>query len=98
MFALTDSTIPRRYWADLKRKLTDEGFVQLYEKIGQLKLESPDGYIKDMHRRDPELSKGWGQIAIPLSVDTAGGKQKANCANTEGIFRISPEPHFLSVL
>ena len=20
----------------------------------------PDGYIKDMRRRDPELSKGWG--------------------------------------
>lgn len=23
----------------------------------------PDGYLKDMRRRDPELSKGWGQIA-----------------------------------
>jgi prophage antirepressor-like protein len=48
----------------------------------------PDGYLKDMRRRDPELSKGWGQIAAPLSVDTAGGKQKINCANTRGIFRI----------
>jgi DNA-damage-inducible protein D len=48
----------------------------------------PSGYIKDMRRRDPELSKGWGQIATPLSVDTKGGKQKVNCANTEGIFRI----------
>jgi prophage antirepressor-like protein len=48
----------------------------------------PDGYIKDMRRRDPELSKGWGQIATPLSVSTAGGAQKLNCANTEGIFRI----------
>jgi len=48
----------------------------------------PDGYIKDMRRRDPELSKGWGQIATPLSVRTAGGVQKLNCANTEGIFRI----------
>lgn len=25
----------------------------------------PQGYIKDMRRRDPELSKGWGQIATP---------------------------------
>ena len=41
-----------------------------------------------MRRRDPELSKGWGQIAHPLSVETAGGKQRINCANTEGIFRI----------
>ena len=48
----------------------------------------PDGYIKDMRRRDPELSKGWGQIAIPLSVQTSGGMHKLNCANTEGIFRI----------
>ena len=31
----------------------------------------PDGYIKDMRRRDPELSKGWGQIATPLSVRTS---------------------------
>jgi len=48
----------------------------------------PDGYLKDMRRRDPELNKGWGQIATPLSVQTAGGKQKLNCANAEGIFRI----------
>ena len=48
----------------------------------------PKGYIKDMRRRDAELSKGWGQIATPLSIDTVGGKQKLNCANTEGIFRI----------
>ena len=48
----------------------------------------PDGYVKDMRRRDPELSKGWGQIATPLSIQTEGGPQKMNCANTEGIFRI----------
>ncbi|MFZ2500803.1 MAG: Bro-N domain-containing protein [Minisyncoccia bacterium] len=48
----------------------------------------PDGYIKDMRRRDPELSIGWWQIATPLSILTAGGPQKLNCANTEGIFRI----------
>jgi DNA-damage-inducible protein D len=48
----------------------------------------PSGYIKDMRRRDPELAKGWGQIATPLSVLTAGGPQKLNCANTEGLFRV----------
>src|SRR3989339_359464 len=48
----------------------------------------PDGYIKDMRRRDPEISKGWGQIATPLAMSTSGGMQKLNCANTEGIFRI----------
>ncbi len=50
--------------------------------------KNSSGYIKDMRRRDPELAKGWGQIATPLSVETTGGKQKLNCANTQGIFRI----------
>ncbi|MDA3904938.1 MAG: Bro-N domain-containing protein [Bacteroidales bacterium] len=46
---LTDSSNPRRYWSDLKRKLSKEGFSQLYEIIVQLKLESSDGkkYITD---------------------------------------------------
>lgn len=50
--------------------------------------KDPKGYIKDMRRRDEELSKGWGQIATPLSVPTQGGTQKINCTNTEGAFRI----------
>ena len=49
---------------------------------------NPTGYIKDMRRRDKELARGWGQIATPLSIETSGGKQKLNCASTEGIFRI----------
>ncbi len=48
----------------------------------------PKGYIKDMRRRDPDLTKGWGQIATPLEFETTGGKQKLNCANTEGVFRL----------
>lgn len=44
ILVLTDSKNPRRYWSDLKIKLTnDEGFRQLYEKIVQLKLKAPDG-------------------------------------------------------
>ena len=45
-------------------------------------------YISKMRRRDPELSEGWGQIVHPLSLQTAGGVQKENCATMEGIFRI----------
>ena len=26
----------------------------------------PKGYIKDLRRRDDEISKGWGQIATPF--------------------------------
>lgn len=48
----------------------------------------PAGYLKDMRHRDLELNKGWGQIATPLLVETQGGKQKVNCANTRSIFRL----------
>ena len=50
--------------------------------------KNPSDYIKKMRKREPELSKGWGQIVTPLSVPTAGGKQRMNCAPREGIFRI----------
>ena len=39
---LTDSGVPKRYWSDLKKKLTGEG-SQLYEKIVQLKFKAADG-------------------------------------------------------
>ena len=42
---LTDSDNPRRYWSDLKRKLTKEG-SQLYAKIVQLKLPAEDGKMR----------------------------------------------------
>lgn len=41
---LTESSNPRRYWSDLKIQLAEkEGFIQLYGKIVQLKLEASDG-------------------------------------------------------
>ncbi len=40
---LTGSSIPKRYWSDLKRKLTKEGYVELYENIVQLKFAAADG-------------------------------------------------------
>ena len=49
---------------------------------------NPTDYIKKMKKRDPELARGWGQIVTPLSVQTAGGKQRVNCATQQGIFRI----------
>jgi len=45
-------------------------------------------YIRKMRARDEELNKGWVQIVLTLSVETKGGKQKMNCANTKGILRI----------
>ena len=40
--ALTESGRAKKYWSDLKKRLTDEGF-ELSAKIGQLKLVSADG-------------------------------------------------------
>jgi len=49
---------------------------------------NPTDYIKKMRKRDEQLSQGWGQIVTPLLVETAGGKQKLNCANAQGLLRI----------
>jgi len=39
---LTGSNRPRKYWNDLKKKLTQEGYAEVSEKIGHLKMVSPD--------------------------------------------------------
>ena len=50
--------------------------------------KDPNGYLKDMRRRDEGFNEGWGQIATPLEIDTSGGKQKVNCVSTKGAFRL----------
>lgn len=40
---LTGSTVPKRYWSDLKKKLTLEGYAEVSGRIGQLKMTAPDG-------------------------------------------------------
>ncbi|MFH0870592.1 MAG: Bro-N domain-containing protein [archaeon] len=47
-----------------------------------------EGYLKDMRRRDEGFAQGWGQIATPLLIETAGGKQRINCVSTKGAFRL----------
>ncbi len=50
---LTQSSNPRRYWSDLKRKIKDEeGGIELYEKIVQLKLKAPDGKMRETNATD----------------------------------------------
>lgn len=58
--------------------------------VVQVLTDSPNAtdYIKKMRKRDELLSQGWGQLVTPLLVDTAGGKQKLNCANAQGLLRI----------
>ncbi len=44
--ALESSTIPKRYWSDLKSKLSEEGF-EPYDKIVQLKMLAEDGKLRE---------------------------------------------------
>ena len=75
----------RSVWDDT----TEEWYFSIVDVVAILtESVNPTDYIKKMRQRDPELSKGWGQIVTPLAVQTAGGKQKMNCASAQGIFRI----------
>lgn len=73
----------RKVWHD------DEWWFVLTDIVEALTDSvNPRQYIKNMRNRDEELSKGWVQFEHPLLMNTAGGKQKVNCTNTEGAFRI----------
>ena len=49
--ALTNSNIPKRYWSDLKKRLTEEG-SELYENIVRLKLKAQDGKLRETDTLD----------------------------------------------
>lgn len=68
----------------------DEKWYFVVSDVVQVLTNTPNAsdYIKKMRKRDEELYKGWGQIVTPLLVDTAGGRQKLNCANAQGLLRI----------
>ncbi|HZJ41177.1 MAG TPA: Bro-N domain-containing protein, partial [Candidatus Saccharimonadales bacterium] len=51
--ALTDSSVPRRYWSDLKIKLKDEG-SQVYDKIVQFKMLAGDNKARETDAADTE--------------------------------------------
>ena len=45
--ALTETDRPRKYWNDLKTNIVKEGYVEVSAKIGQLKLQAPDGKMRE---------------------------------------------------
>ncbi|MBP6039859.1 MAG: Bro-N domain-containing protein [Flavobacterium sp.] len=50
---LTESDRPRKYWSDLKSKLIKEG-SEVSDKIGQLKMQAPDGKMRFTDVADTE--------------------------------------------
>ncbi|MBA4250408.1 MAG: phage antirepressor protein [Chlorobiaceae bacterium] len=82
---LFESKQIRTAWND-----SDQKWYFVVADVVQVLTDTPNptDYIKKMRKRDEQLSQGWGQIVTPLSVETAGGKQKLNCANAQGLLRI----------
>ena len=60
--ALETTTIPKRYWSDLKAKLSIEGF-EPYDKIVQLKLSAEDG-----KRRETDCANTKNMFRIIQSI------------------------------
>ncbi len=81
--SIFENTKIRKTWHN------EEWHFSIVDVVGVL-TQTPNvsDYIKKMRLRDLELAKGWGQIVTPLLIDTTGGRQKLNCANTEGLLRI----------
>ncbi|MDO8240508.1 MAG: Bro-N domain-containing protein [Candidatus Moranbacteria bacterium] len=44
---LTGTDRARKYWSDLKTKLVSEGYIEVSDKIGQLKMEATDGKFRE---------------------------------------------------
>ena len=50
---LTDSSVPKRYWSDLKKKLLSER-SEAYEKIVRLKMRAEDGKMRETDVADTQ--------------------------------------------
>ena len=82
---LFDSKRIRTVWDEEQEKW----FFSIVDVVAVLTDSvNPTDYLKKMRKREPELEKGWGQIVTPLSYQTAGGKQKINFADAEGVLRL----------
>lgn len=51
---LTESSVAKRYWTDLKRQLKSEGANETYEKIVRLKMPALDGKMRETDSADLE--------------------------------------------
>lgn len=81
--ALFEEKEIRKTWVDGKWYFSIEDVV-----FALTDSRDPKQYISKMRKRDIYLSEGWVQFVHTLKMDTKGGKQKVNCADTEGILRI----------
>lgn len=81
--ALFEEKAIRKKWEDDKWYFSIEDVVYALTDS-----KDPKQYINKLRKRDEYLSQGWVQIVHTLKMDTNGGKQRINCADTEGVLRI----------
>jgi len=81
--ALFEEKQIRKTWKDEKWYFSIEDVVYALTDS-----KDPKQYISKLRKRDEYLSQGWVQIVHTLKMNTKGGKQNINCADTEGILRI----------
>jgi len=72
--AIFEEKIVRRTWHNEQWYFVVEDVVHALTDSKNTK-----DYINKMRQRDPELSKGYGQLVHTLDVPTKGGNQKLNC-------------------
>ena len=81
----------RTVWDDEKQ----EWFFSIKDVVSILaETSNAKDYIAKMRRRDSELSKGWGQIVHPLSIQTPDCNSFATpicCYDTLSILTFVPE-------
>ena len=81
--ALFEEKQIRKTWNENKWYFSIEDVV-----LALTDSKDPKQYINKLRKRDEYLNQGWVQIVHTLKMETNGGKQKINCADTEGILRI----------
>ena len=79
---LSGSKRPRKYWNDLKKKLTDEGYSEVSENIGQLKMQAPDGKMRSTDAANTETL-----FRVVQSIPSPNG----------GTFGIQPKSSHLAI-
>jgi len=65
--ALTQTARPRKYWSDLKQRLITEGYSEVSENIGRLKITSPDG------KKTSDRLRQYRNHLSPYTVNTFNG-------------------------
>jgi hypothetical protein len=99
---LTDSKRPRKYWADMKQRITDEGFVALSGKVRLLKLCSSDGklYATDCADFSTMMTllaflPAWGRNQSTLGDEESEGDEETSIAGIYAITNIMTQEQYI---